>query len=170
MASKKTPPTKKPAGKAKAAAKAAAAKKKPAAKAKPATKGKPGAKTKTAAPAPAPRPPVKVGPRHPKARVLDAHGSKAALAKALAPLVARGDEDTDALETRLKKASNAQLLRLQRATQTLKDKFGDRDKLIAAIGAATHKAKDKDYLAKLETYSLFQLLDLAAISQRVART
>ena len=95
---------------------------------------------------------------------------KAALAKALAPLVARGDEDTGALETRLKKASNAQLLRLQRATQTLKEKFGDRDKLIAAIGTARRKAKDKDYLAKLETYSLPQLLDLAASSQRAART
>ena len=152
MPSKK-PVTKKTAAKPKA---------KPAAK-KPAPKGR--SKTATAAPKPKAAP-VKVGPRHPRARVIAGHGSKAALAKALAPVIARADEDTGALEERLKKASNAQLLRLQRATQTLKDKYGNRDKLIAAIGAATHKAKDKDYLAKLETYSLPQLLDLAAASAR----
>lgn len=140
---------------------AAASKAKPAAK-KGAPKAAPKAKAKTkAAPKAAPAP-VKVGPRHPKGRVAEAHGSKAALAKALAPVLARGGEDAGALETRLAKASNAQLLRLQRASQTLKDKYGSRDKLIAAIGTATHKGKDKDYLAKLETFSLPQLLDLAA--------
>ena len=87
---------------------------------------------------------------------------KPAAAKAIAPLLARTDEDTGALEVRLKKASNAQLLRLQRATQTLKDKYGNREKLIAVLGAAQRKAKDKDYLAKLDTYSLPHLLDLAA--------
>jgi hypothetical protein len=131
--------------------------KKPAAKAKPAAKkAAPKAKAKAATA------PAKILPRHPKARVAEAHGSKAALAKAIAPLLARTDEDAGALEDRLKKASNAQLLRLQRATQTLKDKYGDREKLIAAIGEAQRKAKDKDYLAKLGTYSLPQLLDLAA--------
>lgn len=142
MPSNKTPSVKKPAAKAKPAAKKAA----PKAKAKAATA------------------PAKILPRHPKARVADAHGSKAALAKAIAPLLARTDEDAGALEDRLKKASNAQLLRLQRATQTLKDKYGNREKLIAAIGEAQRKAKDKDYLAKLATYSLPQLLDLAATS------
>jgi hypothetical protein len=131
--------------------KRAAAKPKPAAK-----KAAPKAKAK------APAVPPKILPRHPKARVADAHGSKAALAKAIAALLARTDEDTGALEDRLKKASNAQLLRLQRATQTLKNKYGNREKLIAAIGEAQRKAKDKDYLAKLDTYSLPQLLDLAA--------
>jgi hypothetical protein len=135
-------------------------------------KGKPArAKTATKAKAP-PKPkaaPVKVGPRHPRARVIEAHGSKAALAAALAKALARADQDAGQLESQLKKASNAQLLRLQRATQTLKEKFGDREKLIAAIGAATNKSKDKDYLAKLETFSLPHLLDLAASSQRAAR-
>jgi hypothetical protein len=139
MASKKTQSVKKVAPKAKAPVKA---------------KAKAAPKVKAVA--------VKVGPRHPKARVAEAHGSKAALAKAIASLLARTDEDTGALEERLKKASNAQLLRLQRATQTLKNKYGNREKLIAAIGEAQRKAKDKDYLAKLDTYSLPQLLDLAA--------
>src|SRR5262245_19178675 len=152
MASKKTQSVKK------------VAPKKPASKKAPA---KAKAKAKPKAPKPAP---VKIGPRHPMARVVAAHGSKAALAGAIAKAIARADQDTGALESQLKKASNAQLLRLQRATQTLKDKFGDRTKLIAAIGAATNKSKDKDYLAKLDTYSLPQLLDLAAASQRAART
>ena len=139
MTSNKTPSVKKAAPKAKPAAK----------------KAPPKVKAVKAAPA-------KVLPRHPKARVADAHGSKAALAKAIAPLIARADEDAGQLEDRLKKASNAQLLRLQRATQTLKSKYGSRDKLIEAIGAATKKSKDKDYLAKLGTFTLPQLLDLAA--------
>jgi len=134
--------------------------KKRAPKAKPVKKAAPKAKAKVKAA------PVKVGPRHPRARVAEAHGSKAALAKAIAPLIAAADQDTDALETRLQKASNAQLLRLQRATQTLKSKYGTRDKLIAAIGEATRKTKDKDYLARLGSYSLPQLLDLAAAAQR----
>jgi hypothetical protein len=132
-------------------------KKKHTAKAKPAAKkAPPKAKAKP------PAVPAKILPRHPKARVAEAHGSKAAIAKAIAPLLARTDEDTDALEVRLKKASNAQLLRLQRATQTLKNKYGNREALIAKIGEVQRKAKDKDYLAKLETYSLPYLLDLAA--------
>jgi hypothetical protein len=134
--------------------------KKPAAKAKPVVK-KAAPKPKT------PKgPPVKVGPRHPRARVTEAHGGKAALAKAIAPFLAAADQDTDAIEVRLAKASNAQLLRLQRATRTLQDKYGNRDKLIAVIGEATKKSKDKDYLAKLATYSLPQLLDLAAAAHR----
>jgi RecJ-like exonuclease len=131
--------------------------KKHAAKAKPAAKKAAPKKVKAA-----PAAPAKILPRHPKARVADGHGSKAALAKAIAPLLARTDQDTGALEDRLKKASNAQLLRLQRATQTLQKKYGNREKLIAAIGEAQRKATDKDYLAKLDTYSLPQLLDLAA--------
>jgi hypothetical protein len=157
MASKRTQSVKKVTPRAKPGAKKSPAKKPPA-KAK--------AKAKPKGPKPAP---VKVGPRHPMARVVEAHGSKAALAGALAKVLARADQDAGALESNLKKASNAQLLRLQRATQTLKEKFGDRTKLIAAISAATNKAKDKDYLAKLETYSLPQLLDIAAASQRAAR-
>jgi SNF2 family DNA or RNA helicase len=43
------------------------------------------------------------------------------------------------------------------------------DKLIAAIGTANNKSKDKDFLAKLEKYSLPQLLDLAKSSERRAR-
>jgi len=107
--------------------------------------------------------------RHPRARVLENHGSKEALAKSLAAVIARADQDTDALETDLKRASNAQLLRLSRVTATVKQKYGNRDKLIAAIGTAEKKTKDKDFLARLESFSLPHLLDLAVSAERRAR-
>ncbi len=111
--------------------------------------------------------PVKA--RHPRGRVVENHTSKEALAKSLAAMIARTDEDTDALEGRLKIASNAQLLRLSRVTATVKQKYGNRDQLIAAIGTAEKKSKDKDFLARLGTYSLPQLLDLAVSAEKRAR-
>lgn len=109
------------------------------------------------------------GPRHPAGRVTAAHGGKEALAKALAPLLARTDEDTNEIATRLKTASNAQLLRLQRVADAVKQKWGSRDALITALGNAEKKSKDKDYLAKLGTFSLPKLFDLAQSADRRAR-
>ncbi len=109
------------------------------------------------------------GPRHPKGRVVAGHGSKEALAKSLAASIARDDEDTDIIANRLEKASNTQLLRLQHAVEAMKEKYGSREKLIAAIGTAEKKSNDKDYLAKLDTLSLPNLLDLARSHERRAR-
>ena len=109
-------------------------------------------------------------PRHPKGRVSAAHGSKADLAKALASSVVRGGQDAGDVENQLKTASNQQLLRLQKTVETVKAKWGNRDKLIAAIGSAQNKSKDKDYLAKLDSFSLPQLVDLAIAGERRART
>ncbi len=113
---------------------------------------------------------VKTSARHPRARVTEVHKGKAELAKALAASVARSNEDTDQLEARLKTASNAQLLRLQKMVALVKEKWGNRDKLIAAIGTAQKKSKDKDYLTMLDGFSLGQLVDLARSSERAART
>jgi len=115
--------------------------------------------TKTAKKGPKPEP-VKVGARHPKARVLEAHGTKEALAKSLAEVIAREDEDTDLIADRLRTASNSQLLRLRQAADTVKEKYGDRTKLIAAIAGAQNKSKDKDYVAKLSTFSSGRLVDM----------
>jgi len=128
--------------------------------------------TKKAAPKAAPKkaPTAKKGPkvaakplgaRHPKGRVSEKHEGKAALAKALASSLAFGDESADSVEGRLKTASNTQLLRLQKVVETVKSKWGSRDKLIAALADHGKKSKDKDYVAKLSTYSLPQLVDLA---------
>lgn len=146
MASKKTTSVKKKAPAKKAVAKKAAPKAKKAA-----------VETKAA------------GPRHPRARVVAAHESKEALAKSLADAIAREDEDTGVIADRLRTASNSQLLRLQAAATTLKEKYGTRAKLVASIGAAENKGKDKDYLAHLDTLSLPNLLDLAKSHERRAR-
>lgn len=114
--------------------------------------------------------PVKAaGPRHPKAQVLELHGGKEALAKALAPTLAREDEDSDVIVTRLKTASNSQLLRLQRVVTAVKAKWGSREALIEAIGNVEKKSKDKDYLAKLGSFTLPKLYELATSAERRAR-
>jgi hypothetical protein len=109
------------------------------------------------------------GPRHPKGRVSAAHGGKEALAKALASSLAVGGEDADTVAGRLKTASNTQLLRLQRVVETVKQKWGSREKLIQAITDAGKASKDKDYVAKLGTFSLPRLVDLATSVERRAR-
>jgi hypothetical protein len=109
------------------------------------------------------------GPRHPKARA-DAAGGKAELAKSLASALVTSTDNADAVEARLKTASNSQLLRLQKVVSTVKAKWGDRDKLIAAIGTAEKKSKDQDYLNKLGTYSLPQLVHIAKGHERSARS
>lgn len=117
----------------------------------------------------APKVETKALPRHPKARVVAAHTSKAALAKTLAKSLAHADQDDSQIAERLTTASNQQLLRLQGVVETVKEKYGDRAKLIAKLGELEKKAKDKDYLAKLETMGLPQLLDLVASHERRAR-
>ncbi len=114
--------------------------------------------------------PAHVGPRHPHGRVKGtSSGSKEALAKALAPILARENEDKDELATRLKTASNQQLLRLQRIGDQVKKKFGGRAGLIEAIGKSENKGKDKDFITKLESLSLPNLFDLAISAERRAR-
>lgn len=109
------------------------------------------------------------GPRHPKARA-DAAGGKASLAKSLAPSLVTSKDSADTIEERLKTASNSQLLRLQKVVTAVKSKWGDREKLIAAIGTAEKKSKDQDYLNKLGTFSLPHLFDMAIAHERSARS
>jgi hypothetical protein len=104
--------------------------------------------------------------RHPLARVKERFGSKEDLIKKLVEPLAAEDEDTDVVRDRLLKASNQQLLRLHAAVTTVQEKWGGREKLIAAIGSALNKSKDQDYLAKLGTFSLPRLLELANASAR----
>jgi hypothetical protein len=160
MATKKTTketaakPAKKTATK--AAAKPAKADAKKAAKAAPKAPKAPKAEKSDKAPS----------ARHPLARVKARFGSKEDLVKKLVEPLAAEDEDTDEVRGRLLKASNQQLLRLHAAVTTVQEKWGSRDKLIAAIGSAMNKSKDQDYLAKLATFSLPRLLDLANASAR----
>ena len=114
------------------------------------TKAKPATKTAKAK--------VAAAPRHPLARLKAAHGTKADLvAKIVGPLTPAG-ADGDSVKARL--------LRLADVVATVTKQFGSRDKLVDAIGAAKGQAKDKDYLAKLATMSLPQLLDLGKAAAR----
>jgi hypothetical protein len=139
------------------------AKKKASAKKTPAKKA-PAKKAAAKAPKAEKAAPVAAGPRHPAARLAAAHGSKQALAKTLAAAIARDDEDHGVIADRLGKASNSQLLRLHDVVETVKQKYGGRAKLIAAIGTAQNKSKDQDFLTKLDSFSLPHLLDLARAS------
>jgi hypothetical protein len=105
----------------------------------------------------------------PLAKLKAAYGSKESLVGKIVEPLAGKDEDTDALKERLLHASNAQLLRLAKVVETVTKKYGSRAKLIAAVGAAMNKAKDADYLAKLETFSLPKLFDLVKSTERRAK-
>lgn len=108
-------------------------------------------------------------PAGPKAQLAARHGSKESLVGSLVGALVRSDENKEVLQSRLLKASNAQLLHLASVVETVNKKYGSRDKLINAIASATKSGKDKDYLAKLATYSLPRLLDLASSKQRAAQ-
>ena len=152
MAAKKTTKTdeKKPAAKGKTAAAKGADKKAPAAKKAP----------RAAAPA---------APRGPLAVMKAKFGTKDDLVRKVSDALAVGDQDPDALGARLKKASNKQLMRLAAVVETVNQKYGSREKLIATLSNTVGKAKDKDYLAKLGSFSLPRLLDLARSAERRAR-
>ena len=141
-------------------------------KAAPKAKAKAGA-AKAAAKAPkAPREKTETKPalpRHPRARLVQLHKSKEELAKSLASSIAGEHDDEGALAERLRVASNSQLLRLSHVVETVHQKYGSRAKLIEAIGTAEKKSSDKDYLARLGTFSLPRLLDLAVSHERRTR-
>jgi hypothetical protein len=138
-------------------------------KSKAASVKKPAKKAAPKAPKAPKAEPQRALPRHPRARVVDAHTSKAALAKTLAKSLAHADQDDSQIAEKLATASNQQLLRLHGVVETVKEKYGNRAKLIAKLGELEKKAKDKDYLAKLETMGLPQLLDLVVSHERRAR-
>jgi hypothetical protein len=138
----------------KAAAKPAAkttAKKAPAAKAE---KSEPKAK------------PVAGGPF---ARMKALYGSKDKLVEKLAGSLATDGEDEGALKDRLLKASNQQLLKLANVAEQVKKQYGSRDKLVDAVTKVLNRAKDQPFVAKLGTFSLPRLYDLARAAERRAK-
>lgn len=98
----------------------------------------------------------------PLQRVKKEHGSKATLAaKVLAKLNKPEGEDDDTFANRIQTMSNAKLLRLFDAHARLEAKFGTRDALVDALVAARFPSGNAPYQAKLSTYSVPKLLDLA---------
>lgn len=105
----------------------------------------------------------------PLAKLKAAYGSKEDLVGKIAEPLAGKDEDADTVKQRLLTASNKQLLRLASVVEAVGKKYGGREQLVAAIGKTLNRVKDADYLAKLETFSLPKLWDLAKTTERRAK-
>ncbi|MCB9653650.1 MAG: hypothetical protein H6729_05920 [Deltaproteobacteria bacterium] len=75
----------------------------------------------------------------------------------------RGDSSNDEVRSRLMSLSNKKLLRLYGVEQKVRERFGDREKLVAHILKARKDAAltaDESYETKLRTYSTARLLDM----------
>lgn len=79
------------------------------------------------------------------------------------------DEEVAEVKERLATVSNRKLLRLAEVGAAIKEKYGSKDKLVAAVSQALGKAKDKDYVARLRQFSSARLLDMARGADRRAR-
>jgi hypothetical protein len=104
----------------------------------------------------------------PLARVKEEFGGKDKLVDKLVGLVDAGEESKDDLRKRLLGAANSKLLRLHLVATKVKEQ-GGRDKLAAAAATAVGHGKDKDYVAKLGTFSNGRLVDLLEAGERRAK-
>ena len=95
--------------------------------------------------------------------------SKEKLIDKVVDVAREADEEVAEVKERLTAVSNRKLLRLAEVGKAVKDKYGSKDKLVAAISQAVGKAKDKDYVARLKNYSAARLLDIARGAERRAR-
>ena len=94
--------------------------------------------------------------------VVAEHGSKAELAKKVIGVLTKGeDEEQEMFEHRVNTMSNKKLLRLWNAHQTLSSKYGSRDKLVSSLVTKRFPGGNADYQAKISTFSVPKLLDLA---------
>ena len=103
--------------------------------------------------------------KSPLARVKDDFGGKDKLVDKLVGLVDAGEESKDELRKRLLGAANSKLLRLHVVATKVKQQ-GGHDKLAAAAAASVGHGKDKDYVAKLETFSNGRLVDMLEAGER----
>ncbi|HVZ74190.1 MAG TPA: hypothetical protein VHJ20_17545 [Polyangia bacterium] len=104
----------------------------------------------------------------PLARVKEEFGGKDKLVDKLVGLVDAGDESKDDLRKRLLGAANSKLLRLHGVATKVKAK-GGHDGLAAAAATAVGHGKDKDFVAKLESFSNGRLVDILEAGERRAK-
>jgi hypothetical protein len=104
----------------------------------------------------------------PLAQVNETFGGKDKLVEKLAGLL-ESDEPKEELRKRLLGVANNKLLHLHEVASMVKEKYGSRGKLLDAAAQALGRTKDKDYLAKLESYSTAKLLDVTLMAERRAR-
>src|SRR5450432_58650 len=101
----------------------------------------------------------------PLARVKEEFGGKDKLVDKLVGIVDAGDESKDELRKRLLGAANSKLLRLHIVATKVKEQ-GGHDKLAAAAATGSGHGKDKDYVAKLESFSNGRLVDMLEAADR----
>jgi hypothetical protein len=104
----------------------------------------------------------------PLARVKEEFGGKDKLVDKLVGLVDAGDESKDDLRRRLLGAANSKLLRLHVVATKVKEQ-GGHDKLAAAAATGRGHGKDKDYVAKLGSFSNGRLVDMLDAADRAAK-
>jgi hypothetical protein len=97
------------------------------------------------------------------------YGSKDKLVDSLVGALGVDGEDAGEVKDRLAKISNRKLLRLAEVRNTVERDYGSKDKLVAAVADAGGKAKDRDYVTKLASYSFARLLDMATAAKKRAR-
>ena len=101
----------------------------------------------------------------PLARVKEEFGGKDKLVDKIVGVLDSGEESKDELRKRLLGVSNTKLIRLfSVATKT--KQAGGHDKLVATTAEKLNRAKDKDYVAKLDEYSDARLLDIVQVAER----
>jgi len=105
----------------------------------------------------------------PLARVKDEFGGKDKLVDKIVGLLgSTEDESKDDLRKRLLGAANSKLIRLHQVATSLKE-HGGQDKLVEAAASGLGRAKDKDYVEKLSTYSSGRLLDIVRVAAARAK-
>jgi|SRR5882724_2206123 len=105
----------------------------------------------------------------PLARVKEEFGGKDKLVDKIVGLLgSTGDEPKEELRKRLLGAANRKLIRLHEVAASLKQ-HGGHDKLADAAATGVGRAKDKDYVEKLASYSSGRLLDMVRVAERRAK-
>jgi hypothetical protein len=102
--------------------------------------------------------------KSPLARVKEEFGGKDKLVDKIVGVL-DSDEGKDELRKRLLGVANAKLIRLHGVAMRTKQ-AGGHDKLAAATADKLGRAKDKDYVAKLESFSNGRLIDIMSAAER----
>ena len=101
----------------------------------------------------------------PLARVKEEFGGKDKLVDKIVGLLgSEADESKDELRKRLLGAANKKLIRLHKIATAVKE-HGGHDKLASDTATSLGRAKDKDYVEKLGTFSNGRLLDLLGAAE-----
>ena len=103
--------------------------------------------------------------KSPLERVKEEFGGKDKLVDKIVGSLDSGDESKDELRKRLLGVANAKLIRLH-GVATRTKQAGGHDKLAAATAEKLGRAKDKDYVAKLESFSNGRLIDIMSAAER----